>query len=186
MPGHRYVEENGSAAMLAIKRSAGVTPEVNLQECVTHTPPPSANKAAHSGFETQRRHHEKFKTGVSVAPPMLVQMWTSMWIKMAKLPCWLARVEQVSHQRWTWGITGSPKQGYQWPHKKDLSFNSVVPEVNLRNPLHAGNKVYKQEDPPWVWNPEETSPEAVKRFRVCPVCFTYHLISYRTCLCLFS
>ena len=28
-------------------------------------PPPSANKAAHSGFETQRRHHQKFKTGVS-------------------------------------------------------------------------------------------------------------------------
>ena len=25
------------------------------------------NKAAHSGFETQGRHHQKFKTGVSVA-----------------------------------------------------------------------------------------------------------------------
>ena len=35
MPTHRYVEENGSAAMLAAKRSAGVTPEMNLRECVT-------------------------------------------------------------------------------------------------------------------------------------------------------
>ena len=57
MPACRYVEENGSAAMLATKRSAGVTPEVNLGECVTGMPPPSTNKAAHSGIETQRRHH---------------------------------------------------------------------------------------------------------------------------------
>ena len=27
--------------------------KANLKECVTHTPAPSANKAAHSGFETQ-------------------------------------------------------------------------------------------------------------------------------------
>ena len=36
MPAYRYVEENGSAAMLANKRAAGVTPEVNLKEHVTH------------------------------------------------------------------------------------------------------------------------------------------------------
>ena len=54
--------------MLATKRSAGVAPEVNLREHVKHTPLPSLNKAAHSGFETQRRCHQKFKTGVSVAP----------------------------------------------------------------------------------------------------------------------
>ena len=29
-----YVEDIGSAAMLAAKRSAGVAPEVNLRECV--------------------------------------------------------------------------------------------------------------------------------------------------------
>ena len=54
-------------AMLAPKRSAGVAPEVNLREHVTYMPPPSVNKAAHSGFETQRRHHQKSKTGVSMA-----------------------------------------------------------------------------------------------------------------------
>ena len=32
MPSHRYVEENGLATILATKRSAGVTPEVNLCE----------------------------------------------------------------------------------------------------------------------------------------------------------
>ena len=41
--------------ILASMRSAGVAPEVNLRESVTHTPSSSVNKAAHSGFETQRR-----------------------------------------------------------------------------------------------------------------------------------
>ena len=54
--------------MLATKRTAGVIPKVNLRECVRLMPLPSANKAAHSGFETQRRYHQKFKTGVSLAP----------------------------------------------------------------------------------------------------------------------
>ena len=57
-----------SATMLAAKRSAGVTLELNLREHISCMPPPSPNKAAHSGFETQRRHHQKSKTGVSVAP----------------------------------------------------------------------------------------------------------------------
>ena len=61
MPAHRYVEENGSTAMLATNRLAGVAPEVNFREHVTHTPLSNANKAAHSGFETQ-----KSKIGVSV------------------------------------------------------------------------------------------------------------------------
>ena len=68
MSGHRYVEEISLAAMLAAKRLAGVTPEVNLMEHVTCTHQPNANKAAFSAFENQRRHHKKSKTGVSVAP----------------------------------------------------------------------------------------------------------------------
>ena len=32
MPAHRYVEEIGSAAMLAAKRLAGVAPEVNFRK----------------------------------------------------------------------------------------------------------------------------------------------------------
>ena len=31
-------------------------------------PPPSVNKAGHSGFEIQRKRHQKSKTGVSVVP----------------------------------------------------------------------------------------------------------------------
>ena len=56
MPGH-----------MAANRLAGFAPEVNLLEYVTHTPLPRANKAAHSGFETQRGRHQKSKTGISVA-----------------------------------------------------------------------------------------------------------------------
>ena len=44
MPSHRYVEVNGSAAMLATKRSAGVAPEMNLREYVTCMPLSSVNK----------------------------------------------------------------------------------------------------------------------------------------------
>ena len=66
MPVYKYVEKNG----LAAKRSAGVSPAVNLKEHASHTPPPSTNKAAHSGFETQRRLYQKSKIGVSVAPKM--------------------------------------------------------------------------------------------------------------------
>ena len=41
----------------------------NDNDChVTRTPPPSSNKAAHSGFEIQRRCHQRSKMGVSVAP----------------------------------------------------------------------------------------------------------------------
>ena len=50
-----FVEENGSAGMLAAKRSAGVAPDMNLRKRVIGMLPPSINKAAHSGFETQRR-----------------------------------------------------------------------------------------------------------------------------------
>ena len=66
VPPCRYMEEIGLAAMLATKRLAGFTLELNLS--VIHMPLPSANKATHSGFETQRRYHQKSKTGASVAP----------------------------------------------------------------------------------------------------------------------
>ena len=61
------MEEDGLAAMLAAKRSAGVALEMNVRECVTHMPLPRVNKATHSCFEMQRRHHQKSKTQVSVA-----------------------------------------------------------------------------------------------------------------------
>ena len=64
MSAHRYLEENGSAAMLAPKRSAGVAPEVNLRDHVRHIPPPSVNKAALSGFVDVTRSPKR----LSVAP----------------------------------------------------------------------------------------------------------------------
>ena len=49
MHGHGYIhlEEIGLATILATKRSAGVTPEVDLGNFAL----PSAYKATHSGFE---------------------------------------------------------------------------------------------------------------------------------------
>ena len=51
------------------KRLASVAPEVDLRER-TLCLPQNANKAAHSGFETQTRHQQKSKTGAPVAPKM--------------------------------------------------------------------------------------------------------------------
>ena len=62
MPDPKYVEEISSAAMLAVKKSAGITTEMNTYASA------STNKAAHCGFETQRRCHQKSKTNLSVAP----------------------------------------------------------------------------------------------------------------------
>ena len=56
------------AHILAAKKSVGGTLEVNLRDHVTCMSPPSVNKAAHSGFETKGRRHQKSKRGVSVAP----------------------------------------------------------------------------------------------------------------------
>ena len=61
------MEENSFPVMLVTERLAGVAPEVNLRKCVICTPPPSMNMHMHSGFETQRRHHQKSKIGVPVA-----------------------------------------------------------------------------------------------------------------------
>ena len=64
MPAAGYLEE----ISLAAKRSAGVTPEVNLREHVAHTPLPNTNKAARSDFASKRRHHQKSKTGGMSGP----------------------------------------------------------------------------------------------------------------------
>ena len=53
--------------------------------------------------------------------------------KHNRLPCWPSRGQQVSHQRWIWGI-----------HCMQVT-------------KHA------RRDPPWLWNPEQMSPEVQKR-----------------------
>ena len=60
--------------MLATYTSKGVTPEVNLRECTSLMPLPSANKSTHS---THRICHQKSKTGVSVAPKMEILINTA-------------------------------------------------------------------------------------------------------------
>ena len=64
---YKYVLQNDSTAMLAVKMSAGVTPEVDLRN-----PLQAGDKACkwgfHPGFEIYGRHHQKSKTGVTVDP----------------------------------------------------------------------------------------------------------------------
>ena len=54
------------------------------QKHISHMPPPSVNKVAHSGFETQRRCHQKSKTGVSVAPQKRLMSSKMFFKKCAK------------------------------------------------------------------------------------------------------
>ena len=70
------MEEIGSAAMLATKRSASVAPEVSLREYLTCTPLPSMTKVAHSDFEPQGKRHQKSKTEVSVVPQFFLKKKT--------------------------------------------------------------------------------------------------------------
>ena len=65
MPAGSYLEDNSLCAMLATKRLADIAPDVNFRDLCM--PMPNVNKAADSGFETQRRHHQKSKNRLSLA-----------------------------------------------------------------------------------------------------------------------
>ena len=69
MPGRRYMEEMGSATMLATKRSTGVAPRVNFKECAMHIPLPiKCQKSCHTPVLKPRGDVTKSQqTGVSVA-----------------------------------------------------------------------------------------------------------------------
>ena len=63
-----YMDQNVSTAMLASKRSAVVTPEVNLR-IFMHAGDDHSSTEIHPGFETKGKHQHKSKTGASVTPP---------------------------------------------------------------------------------------------------------------------
>ena len=63
----KYVDHKGSAVMLAVTRSAGVTPVFNLRNPL-HAGGEACKQEIYSGFEIQGRRHQKSKTGVSVVP----------------------------------------------------------------------------------------------------------------------
>ena len=110
MLAHRYLEAIGSAAMLAIKRLAGIVPEVNLRECVTYMPPPSENKTAHSGFETQRQHHQKSKTEISVAPQQRLVSSKNFFLKESAFNTCFTRICYASVNKleaWSCYINGN-------------------------------------------------------------------------------
>ena len=57
------MEQKSSAAMLAIKRSAGGTPKVNLRNRL-HAGEEAHKQGIGPDFETQDRCHQKSKTGL--------------------------------------------------------------------------------------------------------------------------
>ena len=61
---YKYVDHTASAAMLVVNRSASVTPVVNLRNSL-HAGEEAHKQRLHHGFETQGRHHQKSKTGIS-------------------------------------------------------------------------------------------------------------------------
>ena len=69
--------------MLAVKRSVGVTPEVNLRNPL-HAGEETCKRGIHSGFETQGRRHQKSKTGVSVAPQKGLGSSENLFLKTKK------------------------------------------------------------------------------------------------------
>ena len=54
-------------SLLAVKKLAGVASKVNLRNPL-HTVYKAHKQGTNPGFETQERRHQKYKTGVSVAP----------------------------------------------------------------------------------------------------------------------
>ena len=60
----KYMTQKGSAAMLAIKRSAGVAPEVNLRNLL-RTGEEACKRGIHYDFETRTASPEVQTMGVS-------------------------------------------------------------------------------------------------------------------------
>ena len=62
---YKYVNQKGLAAMLTIKKSAGVVPQANLRNPL-HVGDEAHKPGIHTDFEIQGRCHQKSKTRVSV------------------------------------------------------------------------------------------------------------------------
>ena len=61
----KFMDQKYSAAILATKRAAGVTPEENYWD---HTSPEACKRRAHSGLKPQCGHHQKLKLGPIKTP----------------------------------------------------------------------------------------------------------------------
>ena len=70
-----------------LPRGQQVSPQRwNLRQCVTFTPLLSVNKAADSGFQSQKRCNQKYKTWISVAPKKylcLPKIYLKIWLLMS-------------------------------------------------------------------------------------------------------
>ena len=63
------------------------TTDESLGMYIANTALPRANKTSHSGFETQRRYHQKFKIGASVAPQKITPFFFYKEINITWFRC---------------------------------------------------------------------------------------------------
>ena len=75
--GLRFTNAERKSTSVSLGSKCGKANTVNPYR----TPLPSSNNAAHSGFETQRRRHQKSKTGVSMAPQKKIMSSKNVLIK---------------------------------------------------------------------------------------------------------
>ena len=68
--------------MMAVKRSSGVAPEVNLRNSL-HADNKAGKQGIHPGFETQGKCHHKSKTGISMA--LQKGLMSSIFFKKIKI-----------------------------------------------------------------------------------------------------
>ena len=90
----KYVDQKGSAAMPAVKKSAGVAPEVNLRNPL-HAGDEACKQEMHPGFETQGRLHQKSKSGVPVA--LTKKNWKTLsWKSDPVIPIYILPLSSIA------------------------------------------------------------------------------------------
>ena len=146
--------------------------EVNLREHA-HMPLPGANQAAHSGFKTQTRHHQKSKTGVSVAP--------QKGLMSPKILLKMKNANKITIKKTCTDGLAFPETNIRIPR---IQFNSAeyldsserlfinsfeILNRSVRKTNIYWNEIYSYQDG-WIWQPPLCEKRINSRLTVCIIC----------------
>ena len=117
---------------------------------------PSVNKAAHSGFETKRRRHQKSKAGVSVAPQKrtcvlqkdFLKNFFTFYILVPIIPDYLLALEEEQEARDLLGLFWNNTH-VNISHFSDLLFNLTFTDHNYtysKGNFRGFNRVFHKLD----------------------------------------
>ena len=101
---HAYGEQQPATIDLLAIKMVGSCHTRGEAQGISCMPPPSVDKAAHSGgFEIQRRHHQKSKTEVSVAPqkdmcPPKLKRKKLLTLEISKVGGWIVWTNFINDQ----------------------------------------------------------------------------------------